>query len=56
VTNDFDVVAVRIEDEGTVVIRMIMGSQARRAVIFLGSEGGDEMRRPASVFTTRKAT
>ena len=40
-TNDFYVVAVRIEDEGTVVVRMIMRPQARRAVIFSsGSEGG----------------
>ena len=41
VTNDFDVVAVRIEDEGAVVVRMIMRPQTRRAVIFSsGSEGG----------------
>ena len=41
VTNDFDVVAVRIEDEGAVVVRMIVRPQTRRAVIFSsGSEGG----------------
>jgi hypothetical protein len=41
VADDFYIVAVGIEDEGAVVIRMILGSQSWRAVVFSsGSEGG----------------
>jgi hypothetical protein len=41
VTDDFDVVSVRVEDEGAVIVRMIMGPEARRAVVFSsGREGG----------------
>jgi hypothetical protein len=40
-TDDFDVVAVRIEDERAVVIRMIVGSHSGRAVVCSShSEGG----------------
>src|SRR5271168_5075846 len=36
-----DVVAVRVEDEGTVIVRMILRAQARRAIIAsAGSERG----------------
>ena len=39
--DNFDIVAVGIEDKRAVVIRMILGSQSRRAVVFSsGSEGG----------------
>jgi hypothetical protein len=41
VTHNLDIVSVRVEDEGAVIIRMIMGSEARRAVVFSsGREGG----------------
>jgi hypothetical protein len=41
VANDLDIVAVGIEDKCIVVIRMILGSQSRRAVVgSSGSEGG----------------
>jgi hypothetical protein len=41
VTDDFDIVTVGVKDERAVVIRMILGSQSRRAVVCSsGSEAG----------------
>jgi hypothetical protein len=39
VTDDLDVVAVGVQNERSVIIRMILRSRARRAVIF--AAGGD---------------
>ena len=42
--DDLDIVAVRIEDEGTVIIRMILGPEARRAMIFSSRREGGLMK------------
>jgi hypothetical protein len=42
--NDLDVVAIRVEDEGAVIVRMILGPEARCAVVFSSSREGGLMK------------
>jgi hypothetical protein len=44
VANDLDIVTVRVEDEGTVIIRMILRPEARRAVVFPSRRQGGLMK------------